>query len=110
VRIPDYSNIQEYGGIAIVYLLIKHRVEDYSKWKPVFDENRLTREKLGSKGWQLFHSLDNPNEIVILLEWDTKEHATMFIESEDLKKTMQDAGVVTKPEVHFFEKIEDFSV
>jgi hypothetical protein len=44
------------------------------------------------------------------LEWDTKEHATKFVESEDLKKTMQEAGVVTKPEVHFFEKIEDFSV
>jgi heme-degrading monooxygenase HmoA len=91
-------------------LLLKHRVKDYSKWKPVFDEDRSTREKSGCKGWQLFHSLDNPNEIFILLEWDTKEHATMFIESEGLKKTMQDAGVVTKPEVHFFEKIEDFSV
>jgi hypothetical protein len=44
------------------------------------------------------------------LEWDTKEHATTFVESEDLKKTMHKAGVATKPEVDFFEKIEDFSV
>ena len=66
--------------------------------------------KAGCEGWQLFHSLDNPNEITIILEWDTKEHATKFIESEDLKKTMQEAGVTTKPEVYFFEKMEDFSV
>lgn len=96
--------------MAIVYVVIKHRVEDYSKWKPVFDEDASRREKAGCKGWQLFHSLDDPNEITVLLEWDTKEHATKFIGSEDLKKTMQEAGVATKPEVNFFEKIEDFSV
>jgi hypothetical protein len=56
------------GGIAIVYVVIKHRVEDYSKWKPVFDEDASRREKAGCKGWQLFHSLDNPNEITIILE------------------------------------------
>jgi heme-degrading monooxygenase HmoA len=93
-----------------VYFIIKHRVEDYYKWKPVFDEDRSRREKAGCKGWQLFHSLYDPNEIFILLEWDTKEHATKFVESEDLRKIMQKAGVVTKPEVHFFEKIEDFSL
>jgi len=31
-----------------------------------------------------------------------------FIESEDLKKTMQKAGVVGKPKTYFLEKIEDF--
>ncbi len=96
--------------MVIVYFFIKHRVEDYSKWKPVFDEDGSRREKAGCKGWQLFHSLDDPNEIFILLEWDTKEHATKFVESEDLKKIMQKAGVITKPEIHFFEKIEDFSL
>jgi heme-degrading monooxygenase HmoA len=68
------------------------------------------RGKAGCKGGQLFRSLDNPNDILILFEWDTKERATKFVESEDLKKTMQKAGVSGKPEIHFFEKIEDFPV
>jgi heme-degrading monooxygenase HmoA len=54
--------------------------------------------------------LDDPNEIFILLEWDTKENATGFVESEELRKIMKKAGVITKPEIHFFEKIEDFSL
>jgi heme-degrading monooxygenase HmoA len=54
--------------------------------------------------------LDDPNEIFILLEWDTKEHATNFVESEELRKIMKKAGVITKPEIRFFEKIEDFSL
>jgi len=54
--------------------------------------------------------LDDPNEIFIRLEWDTKENATGFVESEELRKIMKKAGVITKHEIHFFEKIEDFSL
>jgi len=54
--------------------------------------------------------LDNPNDIFILFEWDTKEKASKFVESADLKKRMQEAGVSDKPEIHLFDKIEDFPV
>ncbi len=75
-----------------------------------FNEHGSTRGKAGCKDGQLFHSLDNPNDIFILFEWDTKEKGTKFVESEDLKKRMQEVGVCGKPEIHFFEKIEDFPV
>jgi len=54
--------------------------------------------------------LDNPNDIFILFECDTKEKASKFVESADLKKRMQEAGVSDKPEIHLFDKIEDFPV
>lgn len=92
----------------MVYVFIKHKVEDYSRWKPVFDEHGTTREKAGCKGGQLFHISDEPNNIFILFEWDKKENATGFVESEDLKKRMQQAGVIGKPEIYILEKIEDF--
>ncbi|OEU43323.1 hypothetical protein BGV40_04525 [Methanosarcina sp. Ant1] len=94
----------------MVHVAIKHRVEDYSRWKPFFDEHGSTRDNAGCKGGQLFRSLDNPNEIFILFEWDTKDKASKFVESADLKKRMQEAGVSGKPEIQLFEKIEDFPV
>ena len=94
----------------MAYVVIKHKVEDYSRWKPVFDEHGMTREKAGCKGVQLFRSSDEPNNIFILFEWDRKENAMRFIESEDLKKRMQQAGVIGKPETYILEKIEDFPV
>jgi len=39
-----------------------------------------------------------------------KEKASKFVESADLKKRMQETGVSGKPEIHLFEKIEDFPV
>jgi heme-degrading monooxygenase HmoA len=68
------------------------------------------QRKAGCKGGQLFCILDNPNEIFIFFTWDTKENATRFLESEDQQKNSARRRVVGKPEVHFFEKIEDFSV
>jgi len=94
----------------MVYVVIKHKVKEYSRWKPIFDENGSARRKAGCKGGQLFRSLDEPNDLCILLEWDKKEDATEFYESEDLKKTMQQAGVTGKPEIYFLEKIEDIPV
>jgi hypothetical protein len=33
------------------YLLVRHKVEDYERWKPVFDHDHgATREQWGSKG------------------------------------------------------------
>ena len=44
------------------YLLVRHKVEDYAKWKRAFDEHAATRQTGGSKGGQLFRSSDDPNE------------------------------------------------
>ena len=38
------------------------------------------------------------------------DNAKKFYESEDLKKVMQDAGVIGKPDVWFLDKIEDFKL
>src|SRR5215208_5266109 len=35
------------------YLLVRHRVENYETWKPVFDEHGATRGENGSKGGYL---------------------------------------------------------
>jgi hypothetical protein len=43
---------------------------------------------------------------LILLEWDSLEKARQFGQSDDLRNTMQRAGVVGKPEVYFLEELE----
>jgi len=69
-----------------------------------------TRKTSGSKGGRLFRNADNPNEILVFFEWDNLEKAKKFAQSEDLKKTMQRAGVIDKPDVYFLEEIESVPV
>jgi len=94
----------------MAYLIVHHSVEDYAKWKPVFDEHAASRKASGSKGGHLFRNPDNPNELFILFEWDDLERARQFTRSDDLREAMQRAGVVGMPDLHFLEKVEDVGV
>jgi hypothetical protein len=40
-------------------------------------------------------------ELVILFEWDDVKKARQFAQSDDLRKAMQGAGVIGKPDIHF---------
>ena len=83
------------------YLLVRHKVDDYARWRPIYDEHGATRKASGSAGGRVFRSATDPNEVVILLEWDDLEKARQFAQSEDLRQTMQRGGVVTQPDVYF---------
>jgi len=90
----------------MAYLFVRHRVKDFAKWKPIFDEHTVTRKAKGSKGGHVFRNGSNPNEILILFEWDDLQKARQFAESEDLRRTMERAGVSGRPEVYFLEEVE----
>lgn len=88
------------------YLLIRHKVEDYAKWKPVFDDHGSTREAAGSKGGYVFRNANDQNEIVILLEVDDLERCRQLVESEDLKEAMQRSGVADKPDIYYLDEAD----
>ncbi len=88
----------------MAHLLVHHKVEDYNKWKPLFDEHSSFRSQNGSKGGRVFRSANNPNEIFILFEWDNVANAQKFAQSDNLKEIMKKAGVVGMPEAYFLEE------
>jgi heme-degrading monooxygenase HmoA len=90
----------------MTYVLVIHEVEDYDKWKSVYDEDSATRKAKDSKGAFLFRSAEDPNQLVVLTQWEDMESAKNFAESDDLRITMQKAGVKGRPEVYYLEDIE----
>lgn len=91
------------------YLLVRHSVQDYATWKPIFDEDGTVRQAAGSKGGRLFRNADAPNELIILFEMDDLEQARAFTQSEDLRNTMQRAGVTGPPDIVFLEEVEQLA-
>ena len=86
------------------YILVRHRVEDYERWKVAFDEHGSAREQGGSRGGQLFRNMDDPSETLILLEWDDLDKARQFARSDDLREAMQRAGVTDQPTIYFLDE------
>lgn len=85
----------------MTHILVRHRVADFAKWKPVYDGHQAARQKAGLREKNLLRSLDNPNEVVLLLEAEDLKRAQVFAESSDLREAMQKAGVLGKPEILF---------
>ena len=88
----------------MAHLLVHHKVEDYIKWKLAFDEHSSMRSQNGSKGGKVFQSTNNPNELFVLLEWDSLANAQKFAQSDSIKEAMKDAGVVGMPTIYFVEE------
>jgi len=76
----------------MVYVLANLKVESYETWKTFFDKRSDTRERSGAKEAHLFRNSDDQNEVLILFSWDTKENARKYMESENLRKYLKNAG------------------
>ena len=85
-------------------MAVNHDVEDYDRWKAVFDEFPP------SKGSATFHrvnrSVDNPNNITVVAGFETLQAVLDFRDNPDLKDAMGRAGVTSAPRIELYEEVE----
>ncbi len=85
----------------MINVLVEHRVQDYKTWRPFFNEHDAFRKQHGAKSAQVFRKTDDPQGVVILFQWESRERAENFVKSSDLKEVMQQAGVISEPKFTF---------
>ncbi len=91
----------------MVQIFVHHKVEDYAKWRKVFDEMDGVRRSMGQTGMRVYHTTASPNEIVTITDWGTADQARAYAQSPDLKEAMQHAGVISQPDVLFLEELKE---
>ena len=90
-------------------ILVKHTVRDFATWKQLFDAHAKTRQAAGCTGGTLFQDSTNPNEVTVVMNWDSLQKAQAFAQSADLKATMEKAGVISQPQVSFLNESSKFT-
>ena len=85
----------------MAYMLIRHKVQDFGKWKPAYDAHQTARAAAGLKDLRLWHNADDPNDLFLLFEAADVAQAKTFAASPDLKEKMKSAGVIGQPEIFF---------
>jgi hypothetical protein len=85
----------------MAHMLIRHRIQDFSTWKPAYDAHQQARKAAGLKDLHLWRNVDDPNEIVLLFEASDVAKAKAFAASSDLKEKMTAAGVIGSPDIIF---------
>ena len=63
----------------MVILRIEHCVPNYEGWKRAFDSDPADRKGSGVRRYQILRCLDDPNDVMIDLEFDTKPEAEALL-------------------------------
>ena len=83
------------------YMLIRHKVKDFPVWKRGYDAHMPKRTEAGLTEKHLLRGASDANEVVLLFQATDLGKAKAFAESQDLRETMQNVGVVDKPDIYF---------
>lgn len=82
-------------------MIVRHKVANYNDWKPLYDKHSSVRKEYGCQGDAVFSNVQDPNDVVVVLQWQSKEDAMKFGQSASLRDAEANAGVVGIPEVSF---------
>src|SRR5687767_1147807 len=90
-------------------LQLEHSIKDYTTWKAAFDRDPIDRRRLGVRRHRVFRPIDDPNYIVVELEFDsTTEAQACHAALRELWTSRQAApALVGAPRVRIVEAVED---
>jgi quinol monooxygenase YgiN len=74
-----------------------HKVEDFEKWKEVFDSFFEFRESKGELSYSVGTLHGDSNNVYVINEWESYEVLKDFVESKELGYVMKSAGVLEPP-------------
>ena len=87
------------------WMVVTHEVEDFDRWKEVFDQALPTRRSVGEVASYIMHNPADQYRITVWFEWDTMERARALASDPALANGMTAAGVISIP-VFTFHDIE----
>ena len=83
-------------------LVVRHQVNDYAAWKPVYDSLEGLRSQHGCTGARVLQHADNSNDVLVTHDFPTAEQAAGFADDPELKTGMARAGVAGPPQIDIF--------
>ncbi len=92
--------------MAVYILATQHKVEDYDKFKELFDGSIDMRKAGGEKSYQICRNVDDPNDLVLLFEWESVESARKYIQNPKLAEAQKQAGLVGRPNIRILEGVD----
>ena len=74
-------------------MMAQHRVRDYDAWRTHFDEHEGKRREYGITNPRVYRNAADQNDVVMLFDVADEARAREFGASDDLRQTMEKAGV-----------------
>jgi len=87
-------------------LRIEHRVPNFDGWKEAFDSDPAGRERSGVRRYQIYRGMDDPNQVMIDLEFDTKGEAEALLAGMREVWSRVEGEVMWNPQAQIVEIVE----
>ena len=91
----------------MIILQIEHPVPDYSSWKKAFDVDPANRKRSGVKRYRIFRQIDNPNYVIIELEFDELDKAKELLSTLQSVWKQIEGKIITGPRARIIEMVEN---
>ena len=85
---------------------IEHAVPNFEKWKQTFDSDPVDRKGSGVRRYQIFRAQDDPNYVMIDLEFDTLGEAEAFLTKMERIWSGPGKAVMQNPRSRIVESVE----
>ena len=85
-------------------LRVEHAVTDYDEWKKAFDSDPIGRKKAGVLGYRILRAADDPNHVMIDLEFDSAAESDRMHEA--LRELWPRVDVMRDPQARTAEVVE----
>ena len=76
------------------HVLVQQRIEEFDRWKDVFDRLGPARAAAGCRSTEVFRDREDPHEVVVLFEFEDVARAREHMGSDELRAAWRDAGVI----------------
>ncbi len=90
-------------------LRIEHQIRDFDSWKAAFDRDPVGRQQSGVRRYRVLRPIDDPNYIMVDLEFDSSSEAEAFLATlrRDVWQSRQAApALLGSPQARIVEAVE----
>jgi hypothetical protein len=90
----------------MIVLQIEHKVPNFDGWKKAFDADPIDRKKMGIKSYHVYRPANDPNYVIIDLEFDDMTSAENTLSA--LKKLWNkvEGQVMMNPQTRILEEVD----
>lgn len=82
-------------------MMVSHKVDDVNAWLEVYDGGDDIRRSGGIIGHGANQDLADPDILTVYHQADSMDTLKQFVQSEELRIAMKEAGVISEPEISF---------
>jgi hypothetical protein len=80
-------------------VILNHRVSNYTSWRAIYDADQPRRDAMGLTQLAVGEKHDDPGMVYMVWTIADASQLNQMMSDPELQKTMQEAGVISAPEV-----------